>query len=35
MQEQRKKMKVLDNMNPACIKRKSINEFSISGRVLE
>ena len=31
----KRKTKVMDNMNPACIKREGINEFSFSGRVLE
>ena len=33
--QEKEKMMVMDSMNPACINRKNINEFSFSGRVWE
>ena len=33
--ERKEKMKVMDDMNPACIRKKEYVEFSFSGRVLK
>ena len=33
--QDKKGMRIMDNMNPACVERKNMKEFSFSGRVLE